>query len=256
MVTLHFEVRDTGIGIPLDKQGQIFEAFSQADSSSVRKYGGTGLGLTISTRLVRMMGGRIWVESEPGRGSTFHFTAEVRTVAMSTCPEPAELTAASTVRDLSALTEAAKTGTTVEGPSASREAANGASKAAVLRILLAEDNIVSQFFARHLLEQCGHSVSVVGDGRQALDLLDRQPFDLVLMDVQMPNMDGFAAAAAIRANEKATNGHVPIIALTASAMAGDEERCLEAGMDGYVTKPLRREALHAAIRDVCSGVRS
>jgi CheY-like chemotaxis protein len=115
---------------------------------------------------------------------------------------------------------------------------------------------VNQLLARSLLEQCGHIVSVASDGREAVELASQQTFDLILMDVQMPNMDGFEATGVIRAKERGTNRHLPIIALTAHAMAGDKERCLEAGMDGYVTKPLRRKALFSAIHDVCSVVRS
>jgi signal transduction histidine kinase/CheY-like chemotaxis protein/HPt (histidine-containing phosphotransfer) domain-containing protein len=218
---LHFQVRDTGIGIPASKQQTIFEAFTQADSSTTRKYGGTGLGLTISAHLVAMMGGRIWVESEVGRGSTFHFTARFR---LSSRPEDAVRTADQL--DALALPECNQR---------------------PLRVLLAEDNRVNQKLVVRLLEKEGHTVTVAGNGREALVLLERQTFDLVLMDVQMPEMDGFEAAAAIRRSERETGRHLPILAMTAYAMKGDRERCLQSGMDGYVPKPVQPRELFEAI---------
>jgi two-component system, sensor histidine kinase and response regulator len=206
---LHFAVKDSGMGIPVDKQRRIFEAFSQADSSTTRKYGGTGLGLTICSRLVGLMGGSIWVESEPGRGSVFHFT--VRLGVQSTRQNGA-----------------AK----ITQPSL-REDRNSA------RILLVEDNSVNQTLAAHSLERRGHIVVVVSNGRAALEALEQDSFDIVLMDVQMPGMDGFETTAAIRAKERSTGAHIPIVAMTAHALNGDEERCLAAGMDGYLSKPIR-----------------
>ncbi len=217
-VDLHFAVTDTGIGIPPEKQRSIFEAFTQADGSTTRRYGGTGLGLSISARLVGLMGGRIWVESRPGEGSTFHFTARF-TVAAGAPAEPQS------------------------GPAPQAEAPG-------LRVLLAEDNAVNQELAVQLLRKRGHTVVVANNGRQVLETLQTQTFDAVLMDVQMPEMDGLETTAAIRAREAGTEQHIPIIALTAHAMKGDEERCRAAGMDGYVAKPLRVKELAEALARV------
>jgi len=360
-VVLHFEVRDTGIGIPKEKQQAIFEAFTQADASTTRHYGGTGLGLTISSRLVEMMGGRLWVESEPGRGSTFHFTARLgpaqAAAASRAVSRPAGLhglpvlvvddndtnrcilqemlsnwrmrpTAVAGAADaLEALRRAAAAGEPFplvvldammpgvdgftlarqikENPdldgavllmlssagrsedaarcrqlgialyltkpvkqsellnailTARHEAAGGAEDHAPaeappagtrrLRVLLAEDNVVNQRLAVKLLEKAGHAVTVAGSGREAVEALARQPFDLVLMDVQMPDMGGFEATTLIRQREQATGGHVPIIAMTAHAMKGDRERCLAAGMDDYVSKPVRAQDLFGAVARV------
>jgi signal transduction histidine kinase/CheY-like chemotaxis protein/HPt (histidine-containing phosphotransfer) domain-containing protein len=212
-MTLRFAVRDTGIGIPPDKQQMILEPFVQADGSTTRTYGGTGLGLAISKRLVELMDGQFWIDSEVGRGSTFSFT--IRFAVWHTSE--------STVQSVPVGQEAQQP----------------------LCILLAEDNRVNQQVARRILEKQGHTVVVVGDGQAALAALAQAPFDLVLMDIQMPVLDGMAATAAIRAREHGT--HMPIIAMTAHAMRGDRERCLAAGMDGYVTKPLKAADLAAAI---------
>ncbi len=360
MVDLHVSVQDTGVGIPADKQAMIFEAFAQADTSTTRKYGGTGLGLAISRQLVALMGGRLWVESIPGEGSTFHFTVGLRVARGSIAeririPSPKlkgmpvlvvddngtnrqiieEVVRSWGMRPtlasggsaaLTLLEQAAAAGKSfplilldahmpdidgfavaerIKGDPAHaatavviltssgwpgdldrcRELGVAAhlikpvvqgdlleavvralkisfERAAVhqsiapevvpvrgrqLRILLAEDNEVNRALAVKILQKRGHTVLVAGDGRQALAAFEREHPDLVLMDVQMPEMDGFAATAAIRALEKATGGHVPIVALTAHAMKGDRERCLEGGMDDYVTKPLRLDELFAAI---------
>jgi len=229
-VTLHFIVSDTGIGIPPEKCETIFQAFRQEDSSMTRKYGGTGLGLTICCRLVRMMGGRIWVESEPGRGSYFHFTVQAGVGSETVSEAPRA---------------------DIQMP-AHRSDADVAARRA-LNILLADDNVINQLVARKLLERRGHTVTVAGNGREAVEIWRREIFDAILMDVQMPEMDGFEATARLRSEEQVSGLHVPIIALTAHAMKGDLERCLQAGMDAYVTKPIRPDELFAAIEGAGTG---
>ncbi len=368
-VTLHFQVRDTGIGIPPEKQKAIFEPFEQADGSTTRKYGGTGLGLAISAKIVDLMGGRMWVESEPGRGSVFHYTArlgkgsgaspsagEVDPEALRDLPVlvvddnrtnrlildevlaswgasptsvdggPAALSALRLARargrafpvvlvdgmmpgmDGYALAEAIAadpqlagvlivmlTSNDKSGELARCQAlgiaarltkpvrqsdlfevligllASGAARVAVappkavavapgspsgtvrpLKILLAEDNVVNQKVVTSMLEKRGHSVTVAGDGRQALLEWSRATFDVVLMDVQMPEMDGFEAVAAIRKDETGTGRRLPVVALTAHAMKGDRERCLAAGFDAYVAKPIRSEILLATLAELAS----
>jgi signal transduction histidine kinase/CheY-like chemotaxis protein len=360
-VLLHFTVSDTGIGIPAGKQSRIFEAFSQADGSTTRRYGGTGLGLTVSLRLVKMMGGRMWVESEPGRGSCFHFTARmgVSKLVRSTkpaCPQLPEgaeflvvddnqtnrrvlqdvlgqfgvpvLAAESGRGALALLRQRAETGKPVAllladtrmpevdgfwlaeqvkgdpqlagtailmltaagqrgdarrcrelgvsaylakpvgqselremiltlfdgrprdlpaGGPITRHDIRGRHVASSLKILVAEDNPVNQKVALGMLARRGHKTTLAGNGREALAALETDTFDLVLMDVQMPEMDGFEAAAAIRESERGTGRHQPIVAMTAHAMKGDKERCLEAGMDGYLGKPMRGEDLYALL---------
>jgi len=354
---LQFTVSDTGIGIPAEKQSAIFEAFTQADGSMSRTYGGTGLGLTISMRLVALMKGRIWVESEPGKGSRFHFTAhfelqkpesriaeprdrgvlrDMRVLVVDdnatnrkilskilaswgAQPTPAEsgaqaiecmrefqrlgkrfplilLDAQMPEMDGFALAESIKrnpewgTATIMMLSSAGQRgdakrcreigvaayltkpvgqdellrailtALGGRSapespavvitrhllreKSHQLRILLAEDNAVNQKLAVRLLEKRGHTVTVAGNGKEAVAAFQENTFDLVLMDVQMPEMDGFEATAAIREVEKQSGNHLPVIAMTAHAMVGDRERCLAAGMDDYLTKPIRPQDLN------------
>ena len=225
-ITLHFAVSDTGIGIPADKQQIIFEAFRQADGSTTRKYGGSGLGLAICSRLVEMMEGSIRVDSEPGRGSTFHFTARFGQV------RPAE--PAGPIEE-SAPTDGASLQNMFAAVGAMEEAlAPGRS----LHVLLAEDNAINQRVAMRLLEKRGHRVTVAPSGRAALEAVERETFDLILMDVQMPDLDGIEAAAAIREREKKTGAYTPIVALTAFTMQDDRERCLAAGMDTYINKPI------------------
>jgi signal transduction histidine kinase/CheY-like chemotaxis protein len=222
--TLHVTITDTGIGIPKDKQARVFDAFSQADGSTTRRFGGTGLGLAISTTLVRLMGGQIWLESEPGVGSTFHFTAALDIAVRSAEP----------------------TLTVVPGPMLDRPEA---ALVKALKVLVAEDNVVNQRVAIGVLARRGHAVTIVNNGRLAVEALARESFDIVLMDVQMPEMDGWEATAAIRERERIAGGHVRIIAMTAHAMAGDSDRCFKAGMDGYLSKPLTPHLVYAAIEN-------
>jgi signal transduction histidine kinase/DNA-binding response OmpR family regulator len=363
---LQFSVSDTGIGIAPAKQAAIFHPFEQADASTTRRYGGTGLGLTICGRLVALMGGRIWLESEPGRGSTFHFTARFGTAtsnASTVIPvEPESLRgltalivddnatnrqilsetlsgwgvrptlADSGAAGLAALEDALRSGdgfslilldsqmpemdgfevssrvcqdprhasATVmmltssdragdgarcrelglaaylvkpvqraellfairkalgatrsklcgRSPAAGPSTTSAANTQRALRILLAEDNPVNQRLAKRLLEKQGHLVSVVGDGHEAVLASRQNQFDVALMDVQMPEMGGFEATRRIRQDEVNTGEHLPIIALTAHALTGDRERCLEAGMDGYISKPINSEDLAAEIAAV------
>jgi PAS domain S-box-containing protein len=229
-----FAVSDTGIGIPQDKQKLIFEAFSQVDGSTTRQYGGTGLGLTICRRLVILMQGDITLSSEPGRGSTFRFTVPLRHAATQLAASDDEP---------EAPMEAAAPAAAVAAPVASqdKDGANG------LRILLAEDNPVNQRLALRLLEKMGHRITLVDNGLDALERALQGGFDLILMDVQMPGLDGLTATRRIRQWEVEHAGHVPIIAMTARAMQGDRERCLQAGMDDYLSKPIDSERLRQLV---------
>ena len=358
-VRLHFAIKDSGVGIPTNKQSKIFEAFSQADGSMARVYGGTGLGLTICTRLVDMMDGRIWVESELGKGSTFHFVISL-SVQQASASRPSHLEP-TRLRDLHALivddnftnrrvlhgmlSRWGMKPTAVDGGRAALQAIEVAKNAGYpfplilldgqmpemdgftlaehiqkdseavhatimmltsaghlgdaarcrelgisaylvkpirqgellnaicqtldgtpnkhprplvtrhtlreeknrVRILLAEDNVINQTLAVRILEKRGYSVTVAPDGQAAVEAFETGGFELVLMDIQMPRIDGFEATAAIREREKQTGGHIPIVAMTAHALVGDQKRCLDAGMDGYVSKPIRTSQLLATI---------
>jgi PAS domain S-box-containing protein len=222
---LHLSVRDTGIGIPADKQKGVFEAFSQADTSTTRRFGGTGLGLTICARLVELMGGRIWLDSVEGQGSTFHFTLLVQAaLPVGTAPAPTVSAAAQHARSL--------------------------------QVLLVEDHPINQLLATTLLKKWQHSVVLAKNGQEAVDLFATQRWDIVLMDMQMPVMGGLEATRLIRAGEP-VGQHTPIVAMTANAMDSDRQACLEAGMDDHLAKPFNAVGLQAVLeRFTASGLLS
>ncbi len=227
-VELRFSVADSGIGVAPEMQAGIFESFTQVDGSTTRRYGGTGLGLTISKRLAGLMGGRLWLESEPGRGSTFHFTA---TFGLGD-------EGFRHLRDTGAANEAAR-------------------RLPPLTVLVAEDNLVNRTLITRILQKHGHVVEEAHDGIEVLARVGRGGIDIVLMDLEMPRLGGLDATRRIREQEEASGRErVPIVALTAHAMAGDRERCLAAGMNGYVPKPIRRAALFSAIVAALPGPRS
>jgi len=210
-IGLHFSVSDTGIGISKEELELLFISFSQVDSSYTRKFGGTGLGLAISKQLIEMMGGKIWVESEKGKGSTFNFTIKFNINFNSESdnnPKPIVY-----------------------------------SESEPCRILLVEDDKVNQMVVERFLEIKGHKITIANNGKEALDILKNEKFDIILMDINMPEMDGIETTAQIRINETGTKKHIPIIALTAYALKGDKEKFLSLGMDGYVAKPINRREL-------------
>jgi len=215
-VQLHLTVRDTGIGIPLDKRDLIFEAFTQADGSITRRHGGTGLGLAICTKLVALLGGRLWLDAAQEVGSGFHVVVPVMPCAAA---PPEHL-----VNDVASQRSH--------------------------RVLVVDDNPLNLRVARGLLEKRGHVVRASPDARAALELMMREQFDVVLMDVQMPGMNGFEATAEIRRREAGLQRQTTVVAMTAHAMVGDRERCLEAGMDDYLSKPIDSRALVAVLERV------
>jgi PAS domain S-box-containing protein len=219
---LQFAVRDTGIGIPASSQERLFQPFTQADASTTRRFGGTGLGLSICKSLVELMGGRIWVESAVGKGSTFYFTVRL--------PLAKELPA------------------DFDAPVAVPTAA-----CVQLRVLLVEDNPANQKLATYILQDRGHLVEIAGDGQEAICLTEQNHYDVILMDVQMPGMNGLEATAAIR-NREDGGKRVPIIAMTAHAMRGDRDRCLAAGMDGYLSKPVNALEMIGLVESLARGV--
>jgi signal transduction histidine kinase/ActR/RegA family two-component response regulator len=225
--TYHFQVIDTGIGIARERLKTMFQAFSQGDSSTTRKYGGTGLGLAISRQLCLLMEGDIWVESEMGQGSNFQFKVKMPGKASRQTP-------------------------LLQPPQAPKESFQFLAEKYPFRILLAEDNLVNQKVASRMMEKLGYRIDVVGNGQEAIDALQRQHYDVVLMDIQMPEMDGTTATQYIRKNF-APGSQPIIIAMTANALSGDREKYLQAGMDDYLSKPVKLETIEAALRRV--GVR-
>ncbi len=228
-VKLLCSVHDEGIGIPQDKIDTIFSAFEQVDTSSTRPYGGTGLGLAISDRLCKAMDGELWVESSPGQGSTFFFTVCMRPSTSDAVEKTPRVTAA-----------AASNARSQEVP-----------EIRPLRILLVEDGKANQTVAIGLLRKWGHSVSLAENGFAAIEACQRESFDVILMDVQMPEMDGLEATRRIRQLECGSGAHVPIVATTAHAMQGDRQRCLDSGMDDYISKPIRKLELNQALEQLC-----
>jgi CheY-like chemotaxis protein len=233
-VTLKFCVADTGIGIPKDKHAAIFEAFTQVDSSATRIFGGTGMGLTVAWKLVGLMGGRMWVESAPGAGSRFYFTAPF---------------------GVGQTVETPKAEHAPPTPSVPEITQEVTLQSKALRALLVEDNLINQKVAKRLLEKNGCQVHVANNGIEALKALEELEWnvDVVFMDVQMPEMDGIAATKEIRRLEALNGKRLPIFALTAHISEQDEERCLAAGMDKHLTKPIKPEILESVLRKVASG---
>jgi len=225
---VRFEISDTGIGIPADRLGRLFQSFSQADSSTTRRFGGTGLGLAICKRLVELMEGRIGVESLAGQGSTFWFVIPLLPAPSPPGTVPGDSPSAATTQPSSAETLRGR------------------------RVLLAEDNRVNQMFVREVCREFGIDCHIAANGQEALEAVAAERFDLLLMDCQMPVMDGYEATRRIRELESngTLAGHVPVIALTANAIRGDRERCLAAGMDSYLSKPFDPSQLLTAMGDV------
>jgi CheY-like chemotaxis protein len=232
--TLSIEVKDTGIGIAADYQEQIFNPFSQVDYSSTRKYGGTGLGLALAKHFAQMMGGSIEVESTQAKGSTFCFTLPLEKQSSTALPKPKKtLNIMNIPHPQRIITQQSIAQTEVDGP----------------RVLVVEDNVINQKMMLKLLGKLGHPAKVVENGRKAVDELQKTPYDLVLMDIQMPEMNGYEATYAIRnPQNNCINPQVPIIAVTANYMKADRKACLDAGMDDYLQKPLNPKMLLEKLR--------
>ncbi|WP_163338618.1 response regulator [Desulfopila sp. IMCC35008] len=229
LIQLHFKVTDTGIGIPVEKINSLFSPFNQLGTNHDSRQRGTGLGLVIASELVEMMGGKIWVESSQDIGSTFHFTSIFNV-------PPPDFTMASPKNN----------------PGLNRMQPK---EPVPLQILLAEDEYINRTLAQTLLERAGWEVTAVENGLEVIDILETKSFDLILMDIQMPELDGFETTRRIRKQEQKTGIHLPIIAMTAYAIKGDRERCLDAGMDGYISKPIRPDLLQAEIEGIlCSTI--
>ncbi len=241
-----FSVCDTGIGIPPEKVDKIFSAFEQVDTSTTREYGGTGLGLAISSRLVNAMRGDLWVDSIPDEGSTFFFTV---TMQPATPPNPSGQETQDATTKPSNSRPVEKNRRSGNGRKANR---NEFPPMRQLRILLAEDGKANQTMAVGLLKKWGHVVDVAENGFDVVRLYQSDPFDVILMDVQMPKMDGLAATRTIRDLECESDQHIPIVAMTAHAMKGDRERCLASGMDDYVSKPVKRPELYRVLQSLCT----
>lgn len=224
-VNLRFGIADNGIGITKEAQKRIFSAFEQADSSTTRKYGGTGLGLSICNALVKLMNGNIWAEGEVGEGTTFQFIVEL------------DLPTADEVAQYEQEVTQAQQKLLEKSRTAKKE----------LSILIAEDNIINQKIITKIVERMGHKVQTAMNGKEVLEALKHHKFNVILMDGQMPVMDGYEATRIIRQNEASTNEHIPVIAVTANAMKGDELKCREAGMDDYISKPIDRDKLEALL---------
>jgi signal transduction histidine kinase/CheY-like chemotaxis protein/HPt (histidine-containing phosphotransfer) domain-containing protein len=240
LAMLHFMVVDTGIGIAPERQTAVFESFSQAESSTTRKYGGTGLGLTISKELVSMMNGKIWLESEVGQGTTFHFTVELETTDQAGLHDSHPF-------DFDSDSASFTTGIACHHLAGDKSGVTG------LSVLLVEDGYVNRRVAEGLLEQLGHKVESVENGQLAVNAVTQHDFDIILMDWHMPVMDGWEATKRIRQHETLTGKHVPIVAMTAAAMQGDRQKCIDAGMDDYLSKPIDLHRLADAIGRNVSG---
>ncbi len=238
-ITLHLAVRDTGVGISAQDQEHIFQPFTQVDASFARRQSGTGLGLSICSELINRMGGRIWVESEIGVGSRFHCTAQFA------LPEDA----AEAARRPSGTTAAETTRRSADGAAGQPPAARP------LHVLLAEDTRANQKLVSAILSKRGHRLTIVQNGHEALEAVRQGEFDVLVMDVQMPVMDGYQATAALRAMEQEDKAHMPIVAMTAHAMRGDRERCLAAGMDAYIAKPIDADDLVRQVEELAASPR-
>ncbi len=236
-VTVRFDIRDTGIGIPADRMDRLFKSFSQVDTTTTRKYGGTGLGLMISKQISELMGGQIGVDSEEGKGSTFWFTVVMEKQLVGQQQDQVEMGDLENDRVM-----------VVDGDDANHQIPDGHKRR--VRILLAEDNVINQKIALRILEKkLGYHADVANNGREVIESLERFDYDLVLMDCQMPDMDGYEATGVIRDEGSSVRDHgISIIAMTANAMKGDREKCLEAGMDDYISKPINRQEFTKVIK--------